>query len=145
MAAQRMPLHVGLYLSLTGARLNNPVDLLTTGMATHYVPSVGLPALKNDLLSGTFSPENAADAMLAIVQRHSVEAPPAPLGGLKDKLPFIEAAMAPGIALMGAGGTCVDAVAEVAKALTTIVRFPAPCLLLATKIHVWMSADTSQG
>jgi hypothetical protein len=136
MAARRVPLHVGLFLALTGARLSNPADLLTTGMATHYVPSSAIPALKSDLFSGSFHPGTAAADMLAIVLRHTAQAPPAPRGGLKEKLSFIETAMAPAIARLGAGGSCVDAVADVASALDDMVPFPAPCLLLASEMHL---------
>ncbi|MGQ0664982.1 MAG: enoyl-CoA hydratase/isomerase family protein [Pseudomonadota bacterium] len=40
----RCPGAIGLYLGLTGARLM-AADLIYTGLATHYVPASGLPAL----------------------------------------------------------------------------------------------------
>ena len=48
--AKRIPGHIGLYMALTGARLKDPVDLLYTGIGTHFVCSEHLPALKADLL-----------------------------------------------------------------------------------------------
>lgn len=48
------------YVALTGARLK-PLDLLFTGLATHYVPSDQLPALEDALVEATASVENATE------------------------------------------------------------------------------------
>jgi enoyl-CoA hydratase len=44
----RLPHHLGTYLALTGERMK-PADALAAGIATHYVPSVRLPALLEKL------------------------------------------------------------------------------------------------
>ena len=47
----RLPGAIGLWLALTGARLNGP-DAVHAGLATHYVPRGDLPALEEVLLKG---------------------------------------------------------------------------------------------
>lgn len=50
-ALPRLPGAIGLWLALTGARLNGP-DAVHAGIATHYVPRGDLPALEAALLKG---------------------------------------------------------------------------------------------
>ncbi|HSV28998.1 MAG TPA: enoyl-CoA hydratase/isomerase family protein, partial [Candidatus Omnitrophota bacterium] len=47
----RCPGNIGLYLGVTGTRLG-PSDCLWAGLATHFVPSAELPALKEALAQG---------------------------------------------------------------------------------------------
>ncbi|MDQ2802420.1 MAG: enoyl-CoA hydratase/isomerase family protein [Pseudomonadota bacterium] len=47
-AFPRLPGNLGTYLALTGARLHG-ADAVHAGLATHFVPRAGLPALKRDL------------------------------------------------------------------------------------------------
>ena len=65
----RAPGKVGIYLALTGARLK-PADILYAGLATHFVPSVDLPALYDALLH---TPPEAA------LHRYAVDPGPASL------------------------------------------------------------------
>ena len=41
---------VGTFLALTGTRVANPGDLLTTSLGTHYVPSDAVDALADDFI-----------------------------------------------------------------------------------------------
>ena len=50
-AMPRLPGAIGMWLALTGARLNGP-DAVHAGVATHYVPRGDLPALEAELLKG---------------------------------------------------------------------------------------------
>ncbi len=50
-ALPRLPGAIGMWLALTGARLNGP-DAVHAGVATHYVPRGDLPALEAELLKG---------------------------------------------------------------------------------------------
>jgi Enoyl-CoA hydratase/isomerase len=119
MAAERMPLYVGLYLALIGARVDNPSDLLAIGMATHYVESKNLPALKDDLLSCEFSP--CSDTALAqAVERHSSEFPRPTEHGLQANINLIQTAMAPGLAVLGERGSCVEALAQIVDAVDSM-------------------------
>ena len=121
MAADRMPLHVGLYLALTGARVGSAADLLAIGMATHYVPSSKLPGLRSALNCAAFSEEGAAaaDEVEAEVARFA-EQPGA--ASMQDKLPYIEAVLAPGIAAMADTGDASAAVAQVFQDVQDLVR-----------------------
>ena len=69
----RLPQRTGLYLGLTGARLDGATTT-RLGLTTHYVPALTLETLEADLVAG-----GEIDRLLA---RHSVE--PAP-GGLDVK------------------------------------------------------------
>ena len=53
-ALPRLPGAIGMWLALTGARLNGP-DAVHAGLATHYVPRGDLPALEAELLKGDAS------------------------------------------------------------------------------------------
>jgi enoyl-CoA hydratase/carnithine racemase len=50
-ALPRLPGHLGMWLALTGARLQG-ADAVHAGLATHYVPRGALPALRAALLEG---------------------------------------------------------------------------------------------
>ncbi len=67
----RMPGQSGIWLALTGARLK-AADCLRLGIATHYVDSTGVEALKADLLADPAGPRAVAD-------RHAVDPGPAPI------------------------------------------------------------------
>lgn len=53
-----LPGRLGEYLALTGARLNGK-ELVTAGLATHFVPSEKLPEVEKRLMSLTSGEENA--------------------------------------------------------------------------------------
>ena len=75
-AACRYPGSLGLYLGLTGKRLDWPVDLLYSGLATHYMPSSELPELQAAL---TNLPGGAPGAkVFSCIDQHQVM-PPVPL------------------------------------------------------------------
>ncbi|WP_397394562.1 enoyl-CoA hydratase/isomerase family protein [Phenylobacterium sp.] len=67
----RLPGRIGLWLALTGARIK-AADCLHAGLATHYVPSERLPALKAELA------ENFKDIEPLLAKYH-VDPGPAPL------------------------------------------------------------------
>jgi enoyl-CoA hydratase len=67
----RLPGRIGLWLALTGARIK-AADCLHAGLATHYVPSERLPALKAELA------ENSKD-IGALLAKYHVDPGPAPL------------------------------------------------------------------
>jgi len=67
----RLPGRIGLWLALTGARIK-AADCLHAGLATHYVPSERLPALKAELA------ENCND-IEAVLAKYHVDPGPAPL------------------------------------------------------------------
>ena len=69
----------GLWLALTGARIK-AADCLYAGIATHFVASAALDALKADLLAGA-----AADIDAAIA-RHAADPGPAPLAANREAL-----------------------------------------------------------
>jgi len=66
----RLSGHLGVFLGLTGARLDG-AETLSAGIATHYVPSAGLETVKAALADGT-----EPDAALAAA---SIQPPPARL------------------------------------------------------------------
>lgn len=68
----RCPGHVGLYLGLTGTRLN-AADMLWAGLASHYVPSMRL----TDVRAALAEAAAAADAWAAV--RHCLDSFSAPL------------------------------------------------------------------
>lgn len=65
----RLPGEVGKFLALTGARLDG-AECLALGLATHFTPADKLEAVKTELV------ENPS-GVDAILERHSVEPPPA--------------------------------------------------------------------
>ena len=72
----RLPDETGVWAGLTGARLRAP-DLLSLGLATHFVPSERVDALKTSLCSGP-----AQDALAAC----AADPGPAPLDEHREKL-----------------------------------------------------------
>jgi enoyl-CoA hydratase len=60
----RLPGQTGLWLALTGARLQ-AADCLTLGVATHVVDAARLPALKDLIVTGPKSVEAGLEAFLA--------------------------------------------------------------------------------
>lgn len=46
-----MPQHFALYLALTATRICEPADLLALGMASHYVPSERVAALRHQMVT----------------------------------------------------------------------------------------------
>ncbi|WBO21156.1 enoyl-CoA hydratase/isomerase family protein [Sphingomonas abietis] len=79
----RLPGAMGEYLALTGARLDG-AEVFALGLATHYVPSAALPALKQALAA---QPQEAA----RLLEEASVAPPSA---GLLDRRPQIDALFA---------------------------------------------------
>lgn len=77
---------VGAYLGLTGSRISTPADALYVGLGTHYVPSGSLGALKDDLLTTTFSgnPDENVKELLEKYSRNPESEP-----RLKLLLPWI--------------------------------------------------------
>ncbi|GAV88114.1 ECH_C domain-containing protein [Cephalotus follicularis] len=65
----RLPGHLGEFLALTGARLNGK-ELVTAGLATHFVPSEKMPELEKRLIS-----LNSGDvkAVKSVIEEFSVE------------------------------------------------------------------------
>jgi len=78
----RLPGGIGLWLALTGARLK-AADCLHAGVATHYVPSANLPALK-DLLQKAAS-RGAAGVKAALDAAH-VDPGAAPIDAVREKI-----------------------------------------------------------
>ncbi|MBW3560164.1 MAG: enoyl-CoA hydratase/isomerase family protein [Proteobacteria bacterium] len=73
----RLPGQVGTWLALTGARLR-AADCMALGIATHFVPSEQLPALKRamvDVVSGQ-DPEFAASVLTTELNRFAVDPGP---------------------------------------------------------------------
>ena len=75
----RLPGRIGQFLALTGARLDGP-ECLWAGLATHYLPSEHLPALKERLL------EAPSDIDEAIRELASSGPPPARLMGNAERI-----------------------------------------------------------
>lgn len=82
----RCPGRLGLYLALTGARLK-AADSLYAGIATHYVPTASLPALKTALADCP-----TADAVEATLRRFHQDPGPAPLADLRASIDRLFAA-----------------------------------------------------
>jgi hypothetical protein len=118
-----MPLPQALYLALTGARLTEPSDLIAAGLATHYVPSERLEALRNSLLSQVFGPENASAQLAACVAAHAAE-PPELLDsqGITASKDLINEAMQPALDAMECGKGSAVAVKEILEKLDAMVR-----------------------
>jgi enoyl-CoA hydratase/carnithine racemase len=57
-----LPMDLALYLALTGRKLG-PSDLLSTGLATHYVPSEDLPALEAALVEATLKKKDEDETL----------------------------------------------------------------------------------
>ena len=74
----RMPGAVGLWLALTGARLK-AADCLLTAVATDYVESVGVEALKAAVLAGPAAVET-------ILTEQGADPGPPPLAQIQDEL-----------------------------------------------------------
>lgn len=66
----RLPGEIGVYLSLTGARIG-AADCMDIGFGTHFVPSASIPALLADLAAADLPSQEAVDAVLA---RHGAAA-----------------------------------------------------------------------
>ncbi|GJP57144.1 hypothetical protein CLOM_g16183 [Closterium sp. NIES-68] len=82
----RLPGHMGEYLALSGARVLAP-DMLSLGLATHFIPSDRLPSLENRLgCIGTGDPE----AIHLAIQEHAERVLPAK-GGIISRAAVIDA------------------------------------------------------
>lgn len=70
---------MGLYLALTGHRLSSPADLLYAKLATHFVPSQEMEALRIELSTSPLPKQGTReanlDAVQTIVSRFEVEGP----------------------------------------------------------------------
>jgi len=73
----RLPGHVGIYLALTGARLEAG-DLIGLGLATHVAPSAQLPRLTDELKEAAARSDVAA-SIDRVLGRHAVGADPSAL------------------------------------------------------------------
>lgn len=73
----RLPGQIGIWLALTGARLNG-ADCLEAGIATHFVPSARLEELKAALLEGSGHVTDQAGAA-AIITPFCADPGPSPL------------------------------------------------------------------
>ncbi len=69
----RLPGRVGQYLALTGARIDG-ADCLALGIATHYLPSAALDAVKQAIAA---DPERADERLMAA----AIDSPPAKIEG----------------------------------------------------------------
>lgn len=78
----RCPGELGMYLGLTGARLKGS-DILTAGVATHYVPRERLPALEQALVDAAPSDRAQVDAVL---NRFASEAGASTLAEIKPQI-----------------------------------------------------------
>ena len=58
---------MGLYLALTGKRLSKPADLLSIGLATHYVKAERLPQLPQALALRTLKRSSTKAAALRVL------------------------------------------------------------------------------
>lgn len=73
----RCPGNLGRYIGLSGAELN-AADCLYAGLATHYIPSIKLKEVEENILAGGFS-DNAFSEITRVVESFAEEASPAPL------------------------------------------------------------------
>eukprot|EP00897_Mesotaenium_endlicherianum_P001627 jgi/Mesen1/1492/ME000132S00433 len=130
---------IGAYMGLTGARISTPQDALYAGLATHYVPSESLPALREALVQADFSGDahSVVEAILAKYAR-------APEGKstLETLLPAIErcfggAESVPAIiaSLKAELDSSKPAVADWAKAALQGISKGAPFSLALTLRH----------
>lgn len=78
----RLPGDVGIWLALTGARIK-AADCLHAGIATHYVPSGELGALKQALADAA---RHGEPALRAALDRAHKDPGPAALGAIKPKI-----------------------------------------------------------
>ncbi|MEL6113538.1 MAG: enoyl-CoA hydratase/isomerase family protein [Pseudomonadota bacterium] len=82
----RLPRGLGFYYGLTGARARAG-DCLAVGIATHYVPTDKIPALRAALLGMDLSDEGASgDAVAAMLDRHAVTTIDAPVTALMEEI-----------------------------------------------------------
>jgi enoyl-CoA hydratase len=82
----RLPGALGRYLALTGATLG-PADLLAAGIATHYVPSVGLEALEASLAQASWQGDRDPGEIVSHILASRAEDPgPAPLEALRPAI-----------------------------------------------------------
>ncbi|CAM6087045.1 unnamed protein product [Calypogeia fissa] len=130
---------LGSYLALTGARVKNPADALYVGLATHYVPSANLPALREALLQGDLS-NDAHQKVEEVLSTYSQI--PEGESKLKALLPSITACF-------GSSKSVIDSVealkkeeqssdpgvAEWAKGALEGLRNGAPFSLCVTQMH----------
>jgi enoyl-CoA hydratase len=80
----RLPGRVGQFLALTGARLDG-AECAALGLATHYVPSLGLEDLKARIAA---EPERIE----ALLEEHSAPPPPARIEDNRDRIDRLFAA-----------------------------------------------------
>jgi enoyl-CoA hydratase len=80
----RLPGRTGVFLALTGARLDG-AECLALGLATHYIPSLALDDLKARLRAG---PER----LDALLEEHGVPPPPARIAGNRERIDRLFAA-----------------------------------------------------
>ncbi len=106
----RLPGRVGIYLALTGARLDG-AECLTLGLATHYLPAEALPAAIADV--------EHADDLFAALKAHGVGAPLAQIAVDRPQIErlFAGESVAAIIAALDADGT--DWAAKQAATLRT--------------------------
>lgn len=81
----RCPGRIGLYLGLTGARLQ-AADLLWCGLVSHHVPSIRLTELKAALAQAAA----ACDPQRAVQEALAAAAEPPPTGWLREAAPAID-------------------------------------------------------
>ena len=80
----RLPARIGVWLALTGARLDG-AECLALGLATHYLPAAALPALKAALV-------DRPDEIEAILAAAAVTPPPAAIEGVRAEIERLFAA-----------------------------------------------------
>lgn len=88
-----IPEGLGLFMGLTGHRMN-AADCLKAGLATHYVPTAGLPALRKELEESDLG-SSADEAVRKILAKHDVGLAGAKADGVEptldeEKLAFIK-------------------------------------------------------